>query len=88
MHLVAHDTTFRERMLSLDQDDSWQYECWPEDYNLHETVKRGIVKTTRLGEPVYDFSISIRFPVSDIDLITDHLERLPHIDPKLAEELL
>jgi hypothetical protein len=83
MNLVAdyeeEPDSLYQRMLGhyADVANTWEYDVYPEDFNLIEERDKSTATIVERheGEPEFEFHVSIRFPPSDVPLVLDRLKR-------------
>lgn len=62
------------RATSPGESGAWTYDVHPMNYGVEEDVINDEVVSTKVGPSDFDFSVSIRFPTTDMALILERLE--------------
>jgi hypothetical protein len=67
--------TLYDRIAGCGSDKDWQYDLHPHDWGVKEDVVGDEVVETCIGPTDFGFSVCIRFPKTDLPLITKRVRR-------------
>jgi hypothetical protein len=63
------------RITGCGSETDWKYEFFVQDWGDNEKIVNNEVINTYIGPADFDFSVSIRFPRSDLPLISERLRQ-------------
>lgn len=72
--------TLYGRMMSYSEDDNWEYDMRPINYGVNEELIGDEVIETFLGYHDFEMWVSVRFPITDIELLVKILKNSPDLE--------
>ncbi len=71
----SDESEFLYRRVLQRKSRNWEYALHPKDYSLDEWLDDDVVNESHSGVPDFGFSVSVRFPVTDLPILVERLRQ-------------